>query len=341
MNEHTENWDVIVIGAGAAGLGAAALLRSRGVKVCVVEAATRIGGRAAARREGSAVFDHGAQFMRATSEEEAAMARRWASLGLVEEWTDHLDHPAKGVLDGPIYIGAGGMDNLMRGLASGLTIASRTCVTDIIPMTAGWLLRDTNHRLWKTHGVIITVPVPHALLMLENIRHRLDPRLLERLEGVYYHPGLTVLAEYGTATTLPRPGGLWPEKGPVSWVADNRAKGVSPVRGSVTIQATPSYAKVHISESDDTIVRELLGACAEWLPDNEPIVHVHRWPYAYPTPATNHSCLLTGIVGPLAIAGDAFGGGTVMGAYNSGMDAGEATHAVLANLPTATARKSA
>jgi predicted NAD/FAD-dependent oxidoreductase len=341
MNEHTENWDVIVIGAGAAGLGAAGLLRSRGIKVCIVDAAPRLGGRTATRREGSAVFDYGAQFIRATSEEEAAMARRWASLDLLEEWTDHLDHPADGTVDGPIYVGTGGMDNLMRGLASGLTIASRTCITDIIPMTAGWLLRDANRRIWKTRGVIVTAPVPHALMMLENIRHRLDPRLLERLEGVYYHPGLTVLAEYGSATTLPGPGGLWPIDGPVSWIADNWAKGVSPVRGSVTVQATPTYTETHIDDSDERIARDLLGACTEWLTDNEPTVRVHRWPYAYPTPTSNHSCLLTGIVGPLAIAGDAFGGGTVMGAFNSGMDAGEATHAVLTNASKAIARKSA
>lgn len=42
---HEENWDVIVVGAGAAGLAAAATLKHQGKKVCVLEARDRVGGR--------------------------------------------------------------------------------------------------------------------------------------------------------------------------------------------------------------------------------------------------------------------------------------------------------
>ncbi len=59
-------WDVVVIGAGVAGLSAAAGLRRSGLKVLVLEASGRIGGRARTVDEpalGGAWFDHGASWL--------------------------------------------------------------------------------------------------------------------------------------------------------------------------------------------------------------------------------------------------------------------------------------
>ena len=52
--------DVVIVGAGAAGLGAANLLIEKGVKVRVLEADSRIGGRAYTENDTFGVpFDHG------------------------------------------------------------------------------------------------------------------------------------------------------------------------------------------------------------------------------------------------------------------------------------------
>ncbi len=59
---------VVIVGAGAAGLSAAAALREGGVPVTVLEAAARIGGRAWTERPdalGRAPFDHGARWLHA------------------------------------------------------------------------------------------------------------------------------------------------------------------------------------------------------------------------------------------------------------------------------------
>ena len=58
--------DFAVVGAGVAGLAAAARLRAAGASVLVLEAGTRIGGRAWTERPaalGGVVFDHGAQWL--------------------------------------------------------------------------------------------------------------------------------------------------------------------------------------------------------------------------------------------------------------------------------------
>ena len=62
------DFDVVVVGAGAAGLAAAALLREAGLTVALIERGTRIGGRAFTDRPaalGGQTFDHGPQWLHA------------------------------------------------------------------------------------------------------------------------------------------------------------------------------------------------------------------------------------------------------------------------------------
>lgn len=61
MENH--HWDVIVIGAGVAGLAAASRLRKSGKKVVVLEARNRFGGRVHTIREHGAVVEAGAEFI--------------------------------------------------------------------------------------------------------------------------------------------------------------------------------------------------------------------------------------------------------------------------------------
>ncbi len=75
------SWDVIVIGAGAAGLAAAAELGRAGRSVLVVEARDRIGGRMWTRLEPglSAPIELGAEFIHGDSPDVAALLRRAGS----------------------------------------------------------------------------------------------------------------------------------------------------------------------------------------------------------------------------------------------------------------------
>ena len=68
---------VVVLGAGVAGLAAAAALRRAGVPVVALEAAGRVGGRAHTASLGGAPFDHGASWLHAAERNPlAALARR-------------------------------------------------------------------------------------------------------------------------------------------------------------------------------------------------------------------------------------------------------------------------
>lgn len=60
MTERTESWDALVIGAGAGGLSAAALLAHHGYRTLVVEGRDRAGGRAGSVEEDGCVVNTGA-----------------------------------------------------------------------------------------------------------------------------------------------------------------------------------------------------------------------------------------------------------------------------------------
>ena len=63
MNSNPDTFDVLIIGAGIAGLACARTLADRGQRVCVVEATDRIGGRILTHRIGDQIIEIGAEFV--------------------------------------------------------------------------------------------------------------------------------------------------------------------------------------------------------------------------------------------------------------------------------------
>lgn len=61
--------DIVIVGAGMAGLLAARALAEAGRNVTVLEAGSRIGGRILTFREGQAVMELGAEFVHGTPPE--------------------------------------------------------------------------------------------------------------------------------------------------------------------------------------------------------------------------------------------------------------------------------
>lgn len=92
-------YDVIVVGAGAAGLAAARVLVDAGRRVCVVEARDRIGGRVHTVRVAGAPIpvELGAEFVHGTPEELLDLADR-AGVPLVEVTESHRTRDADGRL---------------------------------------------------------------------------------------------------------------------------------------------------------------------------------------------------------------------------------------------------
>lgn len=67
-------WDMIVVGAGAAGIGAGLTARAAGLKVQILEAANRIGGRAHTVRDHGIAYDLGCHFLHCASRNPFSLA---------------------------------------------------------------------------------------------------------------------------------------------------------------------------------------------------------------------------------------------------------------------------
>ncbi len=104
--------DVAIIGAGVAGLAAAARLRAAGLRVELLEAASRIGGRAYTSRIAGYNFDHGAQWLHAAHRNPLVELARAAGEDVHPDkpWDDrmHVVDPASPQVDLAAYAAAEG-----------------------------------------------------------------------------------------------------------------------------------------------------------------------------------------------------------------------------------------
>ncbi|MCU4186539.1 FAD-dependent oxidoreductase [Acidiferrimicrobium sp. IK] len=349
--------DVIVVGAGIAGLTAARRLQDEGLSVIVLDKGRGVGGRLATRRVGGARVDHGAQFFTARSDRFRAQVDRWLEAGVAREWCRGFRQPPDGH---PRYVGAAGMTALAKDLAGGVDVRVGTAVGGLTPISAGWAVAtrrlagdgggDTRGAITTPEGtgpgdtgpgdtgpgptgaekagagsaassraVLVTAPAPQALALLAAGTVPLPAESAEALGAIRYDPTMAALVTIEGPSAVPAPGGVQLDEGPIRWVGDNLAKGVSDVP-AVTLHASGPESTARWEEPPDATLSALLAAGAGWLGPSRVIeAQLVRWRYAQPT-VTHPDRFLVAVGGPhpVVCAGDAFGEARVEGAALSG-----------------------
>ena len=111
--------EILILGAGMAGLSAATELQRAGRRVLVLDKGRSVGGRMATRRLGEAVFDHGAQFMTARSARFQATLGDLILNGAVVEWCRGFAEAADGH---PRWRGHPGMTAVPKLFAKGVEV---------------------------------------------------------------------------------------------------------------------------------------------------------------------------------------------------------------------------
>jgi len=306
--------DVLVIGAGMAGLSAAAALQKAGRKPLVIDKGRGVGGRMATRRIATATFDHGAQFVTARDPRFEEVLKNACVAGAAAEWCRGFSATADGHVR---WRGKPGMSSLAKHLAVGLEMVQEKQVTSLRPMAEHWSITMADGERWSADAVILTAPVPQSLVLLDAGSVVLEPALKQRLAAIDYERCLAVVAVLHGPSRLPPPGGLTPTHGPIAWIADNQLKGVS-TEPAITLHATDAFSVAHWDQDRDETARQLLAAAAEWIGTSIKSYQVHGWRYSKPKQTDPLPCAVVNCAPTLVLAGDAFASPRVEGEALSG-----------------------
>ncbi len=310
---------VVVVGAGMAGLTCARRLVDRGHEVVVLERAAAPGGRLATRRIGAATLDTGAQFFTTRSDDFAAAVATWRADGVVTEWCRGFGNQPDGY---PRYCGARGMGALAEYLARGLDLRCDQLVYAVFERASGWTVRLDDGSELAADAVVATCPRPQALSV--SITAGIEwPADLQ----FDYQPTVALLVVLDGPSAVPSPGGVQDADDTFSFVADNAVKGISRVP-ALTLHASGAWSAARFGDAADAVRADLLAAAARWIGKARVVAsQLKKWRFAAPLEVWPERFVLLGDrPGPLVLAGDAYGGPRVEGAYLSGLAAADAVH---------------
>ena len=314
----------LIIGAGMAGLTAARNLTQHGWDVIVLDKGRGVGGRMATRRLEQARLDHGAPYFSARTPEFQHLADDLLTAGLIKEWPLEQTKGAGLPFDHPCYVGVEGMNAVAKALARNLTVLTTKTVVAFRAEAAGWFVETEAGGQYRADSLLITMPAPQALALIQRSGFALTEADRSALETIVYRPCIGVMAALHQPGRVPAPGLVRYETGDIALLVDNAQKGISSGQPSVTIHASAEFSRAHFDDDLTATGQQLIGQMRDWIPAGAvSAVQVHRWRYSvadqrYPAPF-----LAANAPFPLLFGGDGFGAGNVEGAFTSGLRMGE------------------
>lgn len=321
MSQTTHYAEVLIIGAGMAGLAAARDLHEQGKQVLVIDKGRGVGGRLSNRRMGEqAIAEHGAQFVTARSERFKALVEDWQARGFAEVWFRSGGENGDAY---PHYRGVPTMSAMAKQLGHNLDYTLGKRAIKVTPSGNGWLTVLESGEQIGSESIIITSPVPQTLALLDAGGINMLKRDRDLLENIEYDPCITVMATLHSEPEIPAPGGLKMSVGPIEWLADNQQKGVSE-KPSITLQANAEFSRENWDRDRMEVGQELLTMAEHLLGASVDDYQVHGWLYSKPVETTEARCLVLSDAPKMILAGDVFGGPKVEGAVLSGWAAAEA-----------------
>lgn len=323
--------DVLVVGAGTAGLACAQVLTGAGRHVVLLERSGSAGGRVATKplSPGGVALDYGPIFAHGDDPEFLALLRGLP--GLVAGWPQRVE--GRGLPCQPAAFEPGqeryglteGLAALTESLAEGLTVLTGTTVTALERGPEGFQVTSAVGRVYRSSHVVLAL----ALEQAEPLIRSEEPGAAALLRSFGSLPSLTVLATYADPVAG-LPFDVWYPEASTSLllVANEATKRPLPpgTTAALVVQARPAWSQARLEAERDGWARELLAETARhwgaWIAAPRDL-RAHRWKYARLSPSDH----LTGpllLPGPgstalLGLAGDLFDpAGGIQGAWRSG-----------------------
>jgi renalase len=349
--------NVIVVGAGMAGLVCARRLQAAGYQVSVLEKSRGVGGRLATRRLDGMPVDHGARFVEPTGERLQRLTDHWVHHGMLTLWRPHtyyLDSTGQlnpDPLAPPYYVAPAGMSAIGKTLAAGLTVHRQQRVVAIAPTADHtWLLTTTRTddgtpQQYRTQGLVLALPAPQIGPLLAPLRsHPAMAALADSLALVAYAPCITVMAHYTQHSSqadarLPcLPQEPWMIEGhsdtPFFWVGLDSGK--RQVEGlNVVLHSSATFAEhwletPQLQPAGEALLASAGKLIAPWLAQPARW-QVHRWRYARVETPNPHPLPTLSAPAPLVACGDWCGDRHLDTALEAGWAAAAALNDHLAN----------
>jgi len=316
-------YDVIVVGAGIAGIVAAEYMSRAGLTVLVLERRKRVGGRCATRSIEGGVFDYGAQYFTTRYPAFQELTGRWQAEGAARIWSFGFAY-ADGVVERPghpRWYGTNGMRWLVECLAKGFEVRCGDAARRIMEQRGGWQVETVSGAFFSARAVLLALPIPLGVRLISDEDTWKFGAAMTPLLTVAYEPCLTSMLLLDGPSGLLPPGGVKVEDHGLTWMADNRLKGISPAMDAVTVLADRTLSQELLEEEPDKAADIIAQRAAPFLESNILKVSGYRWRYAFPDHLLPSEYFELYGRAPLLFAGDAFCDGKMEGAALSGLAA--------------------
>jgi predicted NAD/FAD-dependent oxidoreductase len=215
------------------------------------------------------------------------------------------------------------MTAIPKYLARGLDVRIRHRAVQLKQSEGQWHAVLEMGQTFSADAMICTAPVPQALDLLDLGGTELPESDRSSLDRIKYARCIAVMALLDGPSGLPKPGALRDVDDTISFLCDNRMKGISPDATAVTIHGNQTFSHEHWTVDEIPVVDWLTRKAAPYLASPIRSSTLHRWRYAQPLELHPERFLLVEGDAPIVFAGDAFNGPRVEGAALSGLAAAD------------------
>jgi renalase len=312
--------DVLIIGAGVAGLMVARELQKAGRDVVVLEKSRGLSGRSSTRTINGNRVDHGAQYFTVRDEKFQEQANTWLQQGHLKIWAHGFHRLTDKGLETPIlghprYVFPKGMNTIGKLLGEGLNIRTETKVARVETKQDAWVISSDTGETFTAQTVILNMPPEQALALcpfdLGAVR--------QQLEHVVMEPCFALMLGYDKSLAPSWQGLHVDVPSSFSWISHDSSKRPSATETALVIHSTPQFAKEHFEGNPETVKSTLLSALCSLLPAlNQPLwTDLQRWKYALASSFLEHPYIQYS--NSLYFCGDWCGGARLEAAYLSGV----------------------
>lgn len=284
-------FDLVVVGAGIAGLSCARAAASAGLRTVVLERSAGVGGRCATRRVEGQPVDHGlsflhgsvAEFLEALDTVDATPVTGWPSR---VRGTGAPCQPAAFAAGERRMAFAEGLSVFPKFLAAGIDVRKNQTVLDVAERGAAAVVRLEGGRELIAERVVLALPCEQTNLFLVSLggddrEVGAARRLLEMLGT---RPCLTLLAGYPAARPAPDWDVWYPEDSKVlQMLANDSSKRRDPNYRVLVLQAHARWSDEHFDSEPAEWSGLLLAEAARLAGGfvSQPLwQQTHRWRYA-------------------------------------------------------------